>query len=172
MWSALLMTSTIRCPLWSSEYECQRVECAFTLPMRTECCMFVMCCIIFPWQLFCSAIFPRYFVVLQTKIPGTIIKFIANYIKGRNAYTTYRNYTSLQCQFKTGVPQGGVLSQTLFNIYTADIPPPRAPVQVITYADDITINPHTQSRVQPRNAYNHTYTYIKFLPGKNKTISH
>ena len=28
---------------------------------------------------------------------------------------------------------------------------------------------HTQARVQPRNAYNHTY--IKFLPGQNKTIS-
>ena len=44
--------------------------------------------------------------VLQTNIPGTIIKFIANYIKGRKAYTTYRNHTSSQRQFKSGVPQG------------------------------------------------------------------
>ena len=48
MWSELLMTSVISCPLWSSVYECQRVECAFTSPMRTECGMFVMyymqCC--------------------------------------------------------------------------------------------------------------------------------
>ena len=29
---------------------------------------------------------------------------------------------------------------------------------------------HTQARVQQRNTYNHTY--IKFLPGQNKTISH
>ena len=29
--------------------------------------------------------------LLQTSIPGTIIKFIANYIKGHEAYTTYRN---------------------------------------------------------------------------------
>ena len=28
--------------MWS---ECQRVECAFTSPVRTECGMFVMCCI-------------------------------------------------------------------------------------------------------------------------------
>ena len=27
------------------------------------------------------------------KIPGTIIKFIANYIEGRNVYTTYRKHT-------------------------------------------------------------------------------
>ena len=48
--------------------------------------------------------------LLQTKIPGTIIKFIANYIKGRISYITYRNCTSIQGQFKTGIPQGGVLS--------------------------------------------------------------
>ena len=59
----------------------------------------------------------------------------AVYIQGRKAYTTYRNHTSSQHQLKTGVPQGGIISPTLFNIYTADIPPPRAPVQVMAYAD-------------------------------------
>ena len=44
MWSKLLMTSAISCPLWSSVYECHNVECAFTSPVRTECGMFVMCC--------------------------------------------------------------------------------------------------------------------------------
>ena len=42
MWSELQMTSAISCPLWSSVYECQRVECAFTYPVRTECGIFVM----------------------------------------------------------------------------------------------------------------------------------
>ena len=44
MWSESLMTSAISCPLWSSVYEFQRVECAFTSPVRTECGMFVMYC--------------------------------------------------------------------------------------------------------------------------------
>ena len=35
MWSELLMTSV---------YKCQRVECAFTSPVRTECGMFLMYC--------------------------------------------------------------------------------------------------------------------------------
>ena len=89
--------------------------------------------------------------LLQTNIPGTIIKFIANYIKGRKAYTTYRNNTSRQREFKTAVPQGGVLSPTLFNIYTSDLPLPSAPVQVMAYADDITITSTSAAKkyIQP-----------------------
>ena len=71
--------------------------------------------------------------------PETILKFVANYIKGRKAYTSFRNHKSIQLQVKAGVPQGGVLSPTLFNTYTADIPTTTAPVQVMLYADDITI---------------------------------
>ena len=44
MWSELLMTSAISCHLWPSVYECQRMDCAFTSPVRTECGMFVMYC--------------------------------------------------------------------------------------------------------------------------------
>ena len=44
MWSELQMASDISWPLWSSVYECQRVECAFTSPVRTECGMFMMYC--------------------------------------------------------------------------------------------------------------------------------
>ena len=67
------------------------------------------------------------------------IGYIANYIKGHTAYTTYRNHTSRQRQFKTGIPQGGVLSPTLFKMYTSELPPPSVPVQVMAYADDFTI---------------------------------
>ena len=58
--------------------------------------------------------------LLQTNIPGTIIKFIANYIKRCKAYTTYINHISSQRQFKTSVPQDGVISPTLlrFTLHT------------------------------------------------------
>ena len=44
MWSELLMTSAISFPVWSSVYEYYKVESSFTSPVRTECGMFVMCC--------------------------------------------------------------------------------------------------------------------------------
>ena len=55
------------------------------------------------------------------------------------AYTTLRYKTSTQRLFENGAPQCGVLSPTLFNIYTSDTPTPQAPVKLTTYADDITI---------------------------------
>ena len=91
---------------------------------------------------------------------------IANYIKGRKAYTTYRNHTSSQRQFKTGVPQGDVLSPTLFHIYTADIPPPRAPVQVMAYADDITIT-STHKSTSAAKKYIQPYLHKVFACTKN-----
>ena len=45
----------------------------------------------------------------HTDIPHTILRYIANYIKGRMAYTTVRNHSSTKRQFKSGVPQGGIL---------------------------------------------------------------
>ena len=77
--------------------------------------------------------------LLQTNILGTIIKFIANYIKGRKPYTPYIQHTSRQHQFKTSVPQGGILSPTIFNMYTSYLSQPSAPVQVMTYTYAITI---------------------------------
>ena len=44
IWSELLMTYVISYPLWSSVYDHQRMECALTSLVRTECGMLVMCC--------------------------------------------------------------------------------------------------------------------------------
>ena len=99
--------------------------------------------------------------LLQTKIPGTIIKSIANYIKVHKANTTYRNRTSSQRQFKTGVLQSDVRSPTLFNIYTADITPPRVPVQVMAYADDTPIT-STHTSTSAAKIYTQPYLHKVF----------
>ena len=107
--------------------------------------------------------------LLKPNISCTIIMFIANYIKGRKTYTTYRNHTSRQCQFKTGVLQGGVLSPTLFNIYASDLPPPSAPVQVMDYTNDITIT-STHTITSTAKKYIQPYLHT-FFPGQNNLHS-
>ena len=108
-------------------------------------------------------------MLLQTNILYTIIRFIENDIKGRNAYTTYRNYTSVH-QYKTGVPQGGVIPPTLFNIYTADSPPRRTLVQGMSNADDITItSAHTNMIAEKK--YIQPYLHKVFAWTKHNNIT-
>ena len=92
--------------------------------------------------------------LLQIKIPGTIIK------------KSHILTTSIQ----TGVPQGGVFSPTLYNIYTADIPPPRAPVQVMAYADDITIT-STHTSTSATKKYIQPYLHKVFAWTKQNNLT-
>ena len=101
--------------------------------------------------------------LIQTNIPHTILRYIANYFKGRMAYTTFRNHTSTKRQFKSGVPQGGVLSPILFNIYTSDITLPPDSVQLTTYADDIAITaPHTDINIAKANIQPYLQDILKW----------
>ena len=102
--------------------------------------------------------------LIQTNIPDTLIMLIANYIKGRKAYTTYTNNTSSQRQFKTGVP--------LFNIYTADIRPSRPPVQVMAYADDITItSKHTSTSAATNDIQPYLHKVLAWTKQNNLTLN-
>ena len=77
-----------------------------------------------------------------------------------------------QRQFKTAFPQGGVLSLTLFNIYTADIPPPRAPVKVMAYADDITItSTHTDMSTAKKYIQPYLHTVLAWTKQNNLTLN-
>ena len=45
VWYDLLMTSAICCPMWSTVYECHKVECEFILYLCQLFCSAWMCCL-------------------------------------------------------------------------------------------------------------------------------
>ena len=78
--------------------------------------------------------------ILDTDIPPNYKKWLANFLSGRQAYVSYRGQQSKTRMFPNGVPQGAVLSPSLFNLFLSDLPTPQVPgVSVASYADDLTI---------------------------------
>ena len=67
---------------------------------------------------------------------GTLIKFLCSYLRGRQQYTVFRNCKSKYRVVRQGVPQGGVLSPLLFNLYMRGLPAPPGNIKSISYADD------------------------------------
>ena len=78
-------------------------------------------------------------IILETTLPPTIKRWLGNYLSGRQTYVTFRNINSKYRRVKQGVPQGGVLSPTLFNLYMSRLPLPPEGIKLITYADDCTL---------------------------------
>lgn len=77
--------------------------------------------------------------LLETEIPCPIKRWLYNYMNGRQTYVDFRNNTSSYRRMKQGVPQGGVLSPSLFNLYMSKMPTPPEGITLVTYADDCTI---------------------------------
>ena len=110
--------------------------------------------------------------LMHTIIPNTITKCIANYIKGRKAYKLLETLHLHTANLKTGVPQGMVLSSTLFNIYISDISTLPKHTQPVTYADNLKITAtHFNKEVYiQKYTYNYTvYTYTASMLGSSQT---
>ena len=78
-------------------------------------------------------------IILETTLPPAIKRWFGNYLSGRQTYMTFRNINSKYRRVKQGVPQGGVLSPTLFNLYMFRLPLPPEGIKLVTYADDCTV---------------------------------
>ena len=97
--------------------------------------------------------------LLQRNMPGTTLSSWQT--TSRDEKHTQHIETTHPDNVKTGVAPSGVLSPTLFNIYTLDLPPPSAPVQVMAYADDITI---TSTHTSTSAAEKYIQPYLHPLP--------
>ena len=77
--------------------------------------------------------------ILHLELPLLYEKLLSSYIDNRKVNIRKENGTyGDTINIESGVPQGGILSPTLFILYTADLPETPHNVLNIAYADDIT----------------------------------
>ncbi|KAF2353761.1 Reverse transcriptase domain [Trinorchestia longiramus] len=84
---------------------------------------------------------PRYPLIekiLNTELHNNTKRWLANYLSGRQTYVHNNGKFSKTHNIPNGIPQGSVLSPTLFNLYMHDIPQPPKNLHIASYADDIT----------------------------------
>ena len=86
---------------------------------------------------------PRYRLVskiLDTELAPCYKKWLANFVAGRQSHVSYSGTKSKPRQFPNGVPQGAVLSPSLFNLFLHDLSTPlTSTVMIYSYADDLTV---------------------------------
>ena len=74
--------------------------------------------------------------ILDLQLNEYIKRFLCSYLRGRQTYVIFRGSKSPLRKMKQGVPQGGVLSPILFNLYMSKMPLPPGNIRLVSYADD------------------------------------
>lgn len=74
-------------------------------------------------------------MLLHSTIPDCYVKLIDSFLRDRTVFVAINGQRSSRKTLAAGLPQGSVLSPTLFNIYINDIPLERG-VRLAQYADD------------------------------------
>ena len=78
----------------------------------------------------------------------TIKRFLVAYLRGRQTFVEFRGKRSKCRKMRQGVPQGGVLSPTLFNLYMSPMLTPPPKVKLTTYGDDGSVMARNK-KIQP-----------------------
>ena len=88
--------------------------------------------------------------ILHAGLPGIIERILCNFLDDRSAVIKKRGIISERFNLKSGVPQGSILSPTLFIYYTSDLPRPGPGGTGVMFADDVTQivgYPHSSKRM-------------------------
>ena len=80
----------------------------------------------------------KYKIIKQDLLPSIIKKILSSYVTGRTTQIRLEQYIGDKFNLESGVPQGGILSPTLFIFYTSDIPQVGPYSEDVIFADDIT----------------------------------
>ena len=110
--------------------------------------------------------------IINTRLHPNDKKWIINYISHRQAKIQIGNHTSKYKQIKNGVPQGAILSPSLFNLFTHDLPPSTPNTNINSYADDITIHSqHPKIETATNYAQQHINHLQRWLNDNNMSAS-
>ena len=71
---------------------------------------------------------------------GRVYKLMCSYLSNRNLFVVAHGNTSSKRPFTAGVPQGGIWSPILFNLYTRCLSAQILHCDLFTYADNTTLN--------------------------------
>ena len=108
----------------------------------------------------------------RLELNAYVKRFLCAYLRGRQTYVLFRNARSPHRKVKQGVPQGGVLSPVLFNLYMSTMPSPPGKIKLVSYADDSNIlnsGPIIETVVEELNTY--LSTLDSWFKGRNLFIS-
>ena len=115
--------------------------------------------------------------ILQLELPDIIEKVLCSFLTDRTVQIRYKNNIDEGFQILSGVPQGNILSPTLYILYTADISRAGPGCCDVLFADDVTqiivdVNPSkrylarkTEREINRINKYEETW---KIQTNKNK----
>ena len=78
------------------------------------------------------------FKVLNMNMPALIEKITCSFLDERTVRIRHNNEMSTAINIQSGVPQGSILSPTLFILFTSDLPPPGPGTMDLLFADDVT----------------------------------
>jgi len=76
--------------------------------------------------------------LIDIQMPEPITKLLCNFLEERKVKIKINNHVGNPISLQSGVPQGSVISPTLYILYTSCLPPPTQHHVYIAYADDVT----------------------------------